>query len=52
MKRILIVGSGDVAQRALPWLTRRFRVYALVRQPEAAAALREPVLALWRQIFT
>lgn len=40
MKRILIVGSGDVAQRALPWLTRRFRVYALVRQPEAAAALR------------
>ena len=34
------MGSGDVAQRALPWLTRRFRVYALVRQPEAAAALR------------
>ncbi|HHW62767.1 MAG TPA: NAD(P)H-binding protein [Rhodocyclaceae bacterium] len=40
MKRILIVGSGDVALRALPWLTRRFRVYALVRQPEAYAALR------------
>ena len=40
MKRILIVGSGDVALRALPWLTRRFRVYALVRQPEACAALR------------
>ncbi|MGD9869512.1 MAG: NAD(P)H-binding protein [Thauera sp.] len=40
MKRILIVGSGDVALRALPWLTRRFRVHALVRQPEAAAALR------------
>ena len=40
MKRILIVGSGDVAQRALPWLTRRFRVYALVRQPEAADLLR------------
>lgn len=40
MKRILIVGSGDVALRALPWPTRRFRVHALVRQPEAAAALR------------
>ncbi len=40
MKRILIVGSGDVALRALPWLTRRFRVYALARQPEACAALR------------
>ena len=40
MKRILIVGSGDVALRALPWLTRRFRVFALVRQPEAAVALR------------
>lgn len=40
MKRVLIVGSGDVARRALPWLTRRFRVLALVRQPEAAAGLR------------
>ncbi|MDX9886382.1 NAD-dependent epimerase/dehydratase family protein [Thauera sp.] len=40
MKRILIVGSGDVALRTLPWLTRRFRVFALVRQPEGASALR------------
>lgn len=40
MKRILIVGSGDVAQRALPWLTRRFRVLALVRSAEGGAALR------------
>ena len=40
MKRILIVGSGDVARRALPWLVRRFRVFALVRQPEAAGELR------------
>ena len=40
MKTILIVGCGDVAQRALPWLTRRFRVLALVRRPEAAIALR------------
>ncbi|MBN8443407.1 MAG: NAD(P)H-binding protein [Thauera sp.] len=41
MKRILIVGSGDVAARALPWLTRRFRVLALVRRAEHAAALRK-----------
>ncbi len=40
MKRILIVGSGDVASRALPWLTRRFRVYALARSAETCAALR------------
>lgn len=40
MKRILIVGSGDVALRALPWLTRRFRVFALTRRGDAAAALR------------
>lgn len=48
MKRILIVGSGDVALRALPWLTRRFRVYALVRQPEACAALRAAGAVLLR----
>lgn len=40
MKRILIVGSGDVARRAIPWLARRFRVYALTRRPEAVAELR------------
>ncbi len=40
MKRILIVGSGDVALRALPWLVRRFRVFALVRRAEAAVAVR------------
>lgn len=40
MKRVLIVGCGDVAQRALPWLTRHCRVYALVRRPERAEALR------------
>lgn len=40
MKRILVVGCGDVAQRALPWLARRFRVFALVRRPEAVARLR------------
>ncbi|MBR0567764.1 SDR family oxidoreductase [Azoarcus sp. L1K30] len=40
MKRILVVGCGDVAQRAIPWLVRRFRVFALVRRPEAADVLR------------
>ncbi len=40
MNRILIVGSGDVAQRAIPWLVRRARVFALIRQPEQAGALR------------
>lgn len=40
MKRVLIVGCGDVARRSLPWLTARFRVYALVRRAEAAAVAR------------
>lgn len=40
MKRILVVGCGDVAQRAIPWLVRRFRVFALVRRPDAAAEVR------------
>ncbi|NMF90935.1 NAD-dependent epimerase/dehydratase family protein [Aromatoleum petrolei] len=40
MKRILIVGSGDVARRAIPWLMRRFRVFALVRSAEGLAGLR------------
>ncbi|CAL96111.1 NAD-dependent epimerase/dehydratase family protein [Azoarcus olearius] len=40
MKRILVVGSGDVARRAIPWLARRMRVFALARRPEAAAELR------------
>ena len=31
MRRLLIIGYGDVAQRAIPWLVERFRVYALVR---------------------
>lgn len=39
-RRLLIVGCGDVAQRALPQLLQRYRVYALVRRPEQAAALR------------
>lgn len=39
-RRLLIVGCGDVLSRALPWLTRRFRVYATCRSETAAAALR------------
>ena len=39
-KRILIVGSGDIALRAIPWLARRFHVLALIRRPETAAHLR------------
>ncbi len=40
MKRILIVGVGDVAGRAIPWLARRFRVFALTRRPEDRERLR------------
>lgn len=39
-KTILIVGCGDVARRAIPWLARRFRVLALTRRPEDRAGLR------------
>ena len=34
MRRLLIVGCGDVVRRVLPELTRTWRVYALVREPE------------------
>jgi len=40
MNRLLIVGSGDVALRAIPLLTRRYRVYALVRNPDYSEKLR------------
>jgi nucleoside-diphosphate-sugar epimerase len=40
MKRLLIVGSGDVALRAIPLLARRHRVYALVRNPDYLEKLR------------
>lgn len=36
MDRLLIIGGGDVAKRAMPWLRQRFRVYVLVRSVEAA----------------
>jgi nucleoside-diphosphate-sugar epimerase len=41
MKRILIAGCGDVARRALPKLTARYRVYALIRNPSHVDDLRQ-----------
>ncbi|MCW0202201.1 MAG: NAD(P)H-binding protein [Rhodanobacter thiooxydans] len=37
---MLIVGCGDVARRALPWLASRVRVWAMVRNVESAVELR------------
>ncbi|HJW02887.1 MAG TPA: SDR family oxidoreductase [Azospira sp.] len=49
MQKLLIVGCGDVARRALPLLTRRYRVYALLRDASQAAVWRQggavPLLA-------
>jgi len=41
MKTVLIVGCGDVAQRALPWLVNRFRVIAMIRDEGQRVALRK-----------
>ena len=38
MQKLLIVGSGDVARRALPLLIPRYRVFALLRNPADKAA--------------
>lgn len=38
--RLVIVGCGDVARRALPWLARRVSVWAVARSAQAAAELR------------
>ena len=40
MMKVLIVGSGVVARRIIPWLVRRFCVRAVVRRAEEGAALR------------
>jgi nucleoside-diphosphate-sugar epimerase len=40
MKRLLIIGCGDVAMRALPLLLPHYRVYALLRDPARHAAWR------------
>ena len=37
--RLLIIGAGDIAERALPQLVAAFEVLALVRTPERAAQL-------------
>jgi nucleoside-diphosphate-sugar epimerase len=37
---LLIIGCGDVVRRALPWLTHRYRVYAVARGEAAANDLR------------
>ena len=41
MKRILIIGCGDVALRTIPQLTARYRVYALIRNPAYCEKLRQ-----------
>jgi len=38
--RLLIVGCGDVGMRLLPYVTGRFRVFALTSQPERRLELR------------
>ncbi|MBI1906999.1 MAG: SDR family oxidoreductase [Rhodocyclales bacterium] len=49
MKNVLIVGSGDVARRAIPWLAKRFKVYAVTRHSDARDQLRalgaQPLIA-------
>jgi len=40
MKKLLIIGSGDVALRAIPSLARHHRIYALVRNPAHREKLR------------
>ena len=40
MRRLLIIGCGDVALRAIPLLTKRYRVFALLRDRAKCAALR------------
>ena len=41
MKRLLIIGCGDVALRAIPLLRGHYRLYALIRNPEHCGKLRE-----------
>ncbi len=40
MRRVLIIGCGNVALRAIPALMRRYRVFALVRNSARCEALR------------
>ena len=40
MKRLLIIGCGDVARRVIPLLINRYRVFALIRNAAYCAGLR------------
>ncbi len=40
MRRLLIIGCGDVALRAIPLLRKSYQVFALVRDPAKRAGLR------------
>ena len=40
MQRLLIIGCGDIARRALPWLVGHYRVYAAVRSSANLGELR------------
>jgi len=40
MKRLLIIGCGDIALRTIPILQGRYRLYALVRDPAYCSRLR------------
>lgn len=40
MKKLLIVGCGDIALRTIPLLQGRYRLYALLRHPAKVARLR------------
>src|SRR5262245_46330354 len=40
MRRLLIIGCGDVASRMVPLLNGRCRIYALSRDPQRLAPLR------------
>jgi nucleoside-diphosphate-sugar epimerase len=40
MRRLLIVGCGDVGRRMLPLVRGRYRIYALVREPRRVPELR------------
>lgn len=49
MTNLLIVGSGDIARRLMPLLRTRYRIYALLRDPQKTADWRtygvRPVVA-------
>jgi len=40
VQRLLIIGCGDIARRALPWLVKHYRVYAALRSDARRGELR------------